>query len=73
VNPDGSDRRAMTAQGANEDPSWAPDGRHLVFAGTLRGYHALWILDTVSGRLRSLTVNNVDELPHWSDPVAAER
>ncbi len=69
VNPDGSDRRVMTSQGTNEDPSWAPDGRHLVFAGTLRGYYALWVLDTVSGRLRSVAVNNVDQLPHWSDPV----
>lgn len=69
VNPDGSDRRVMTSQGWNQDPSWAPDGRHLVFSGTLRGYHALWVLDTVSGRLRSVTVNNIDELPHWSDPL----
>jgi len=60
----------MTSRGSNEDPSWAPDGRHLVFAGTLRGYYALWVLDTVSGRLRSITVNQVDQLPHWSGPVA---
>ncbi len=66
VNPDGSDRRVLTSRGSNEDPSWAPDGRHLVFAGTLRGYYALWVLDTVSGRLRSITVNQVDQLPHWS-------
>lgn len=69
VNPDGTDRRVMTSRGSNEDPSWAPDGRHLVFAGTLRGYWALWVLDTVSGRLRSVTVNQVDQLPHWSDAI----
>ena len=70
VNPNGTDRRVMTSRGSNEDPSWAPDGRHLVFAGTLRGYYALWVLDTVSGRLRSVTVNQVDQLPHWSAAVA---
>ncbi len=70
VNPDGTDRRVMTSRGSNEDPSWAPDGRHLIFAGTLRGYYALWVLDTVSGRLRSVSVNQVDQLPHWSGPVA---
>jgi TolB protein len=69
VNPDGTDRRVMTSRGSNEDPSWAPDGRHLVFAGTLRGYYALWVLDTVSGRLRSVTVNQVDQLPHWSASI----
>jgi len=73
VNPDGSDRRVMTSQGSNEDPSWAPDSRHLVFAGTLRGYYALWVLDTVSGRLRSVTVNQVDQLPQWSDPMPQGR
>jgi TolB protein len=70
VNPNGTDRRVMTSRGSNEDPSWAPDGRHLVFAGTLRGYYALWVLDTVSGRLRSVTVNHVDQLPHWSAAAA---
>jgi TolB protein len=73
VNPDGTDRRIMTSQGSNEDPSWAPDGRHLVFAGTLRGYYALWVLDTVSGRLRSVTVNQVDQLPQWSNPLPPGR
>lgn len=73
VNPDGTDRRILTSQGSNEDPSWAPDGRHLVFAGTLRGYYALWVLDTVSGRLRSVTVNQVDQLPQWSNPLPPGR
>jgi TolB protein len=36
VNPNGGDRRVMTSAGSNEDPSWAPDGRHLVFASAGR-------------------------------------
>lgn len=71
ANPDGSDRRVLTSSGRNEDPSWAPDGRHLVFASNRQGYNALWILDTVTGRIRSLTVNNVDQLPDWSDAIPA--
>lgn len=66
VNPDGSDRRVLTSSGSNEDPSWAPDGRHVVFASDRRGFHALWILDTVSGRIRSVSVNRIDQLPDWS-------
>ncbi|MFQ5746379.1 MAG: hypothetical protein ACE5HF_04065 [Gemmatimonadota bacterium] len=69
VNPDGSDRRVLTSSGSNEDPSWAPDGRHLVFASDRRGFHALWILDTVSGRIRSVSVNHIDQLPDWSGPL----
>ena len=34
VNPDGTDRRILTSEGTNEEPSWAPDGRHLVFRST---------------------------------------
>jgi len=69
VAPDGSNRRVLTSRGENEDPAWAPDGRHLVFASDRGGYRALWILDTVSGRTRRLTVNQLDQMPAWSGPI----
>ncbi len=69
VSPDGSDRRVLTSSGSNEDPSWAPDGRHLVFASAGTRGRALLILDTVSGRVRTLTTGQVDQLPDWSDPL----
>ena len=45
------------ADGAvNEDPSWAPDGRHLVFAKT-SGYRSrLYLLDVVTGEQVELPV-----------------
>lgn len=66
ANPDGSDRRVLTSRGSNEDPSWAADGRHIVFASERRGYRGLWILDTVTGRVRSLVSGRVDQMPDWS-------
>lgn len=66
VSPDGSDRRVLTSRGSNEDPSWAPDGRHLVFASTGRQGSSMLILDTVTGRVRSLTSGRMDQLPSWS-------
>lgn len=69
VSPDGSDRRVLTSSGSNEDPSWAPDGRHLVFASAGARGRALLILDTVSGRVRTLTSGQVDQLPDWSAPL----
>ncbi|HTS17198.1 MAG TPA: biopolymer transporter Tol [Verrucomicrobiae bacterium] len=33
----------------NEDPSWAPDGRHLVFAKTVHWRSQLYLLDVVTG------------------------
>lgn len=73
VNPDGSDRRALTSRGNNEDPSWAPDGRHLVFASETRQGHRLLILDTVSGNTRVLTSGQVDQVPAWSGPLPEGR
>jgi len=71
VNPDGTDRRVLTSEGTNEEPSWAPDGRHLVYRSTRGGYHALWILDTVTGSTRRLVANHVDQTPDWSGPIPA--
>jgi TolB protein len=40
----------IVADGAdNEDPSWAPDGRHLVFGKTLHWRTQLYLLDVVTG------------------------
>ena len=66
VNPDGTDRRMLTSRGESEAPSWAPDGRHLVFSSRDARGHALWIMDVVTGRSRILTSGRRDGLPDWS-------
>jgi TolB protein len=66
VNPDGSDRRMLTSRGRNEDPSWGPDGRHVVFASEQASGRGLMILDTVTGRTRILVSGHADMLPDWS-------
>lgn len=72
VNADGSEMRLLTSEGRNEDPSWAPDGRHIVFSSDRGGYHGLWILDTVTGRARGLLRNNEDQLPDWSNALGSD-
>lgn len=59
---------AVTSAGRNEDPSWAPDSRHLVFRSSRGGTNQLWVLDTESGSPpRQLTnVNGPARLPAWS-------
>ncbi|MFQ5689295.1 MAG: hypothetical protein ACE5HQ_03375 [Gemmatimonadota bacterium] len=73
VNPDGTERRILTSRGINEDPSWAPDGRHLVFSSEQRTGRGLWILDTVTGRTRILVSGHDDAVPDWSDRLPAGR
>jgi len=58
--------RRLTAAGENEDPSWAPDSRHLVFSSTRSGVKNLWVLDTESGRMRQLTNIGAARLAAWS-------
>ena len=42
--------RSVAADGAdNADPSWAPDGRHLIFTKTQHWRSQLYLLDVVSG------------------------
>jgi len=62
-------RRLLTNEGNNEDPSWAPDGRHVVFASKDRDGGGLFILDTVSGRVRPLLRGAGYGLPDWSDSL----
>jgi len=58
--------KQLTSEGENEDPSWAPDGRHLVFSSSRSGEKQLWILDAESGRARQLTHNKGARLAAWS-------
>jgi TolB protein len=65
----GSQIRQLTSTGANEDPSWAPDGRHLVFTHSgVRGTSpGLYVVDTGTGNRRPLTTGSAGyRLADWS-------
>ena len=66
VGADGRGARLLTDRGRNEDPSWAPDGRHLVFASPDRDGGGLFVLDTVTGKVRTLLGGRGFGLPAWS-------
>lgn len=64
--------RQLTSEGENEDPAWAPDGRHLSITrrlGAIGDPRSIWILDVVSGRLRQLTLTGDARLSDWSPPL----
>ena len=61
----------LTAEGNNEDPSWAPDGRHLVFVGERSWGFGLFVVDVTTGRLRALLAGRRVGLPDWSPALTA--
>lgn len=51
----------------NEDPSWSPDGRHVVFTSSREGHHQLYIIDADGENERRITFDKYDYYkPTWS-------
>jgi TolB protein len=50
----------------NERPSWAPDGRHLVFESTRTGTRQIWSMLADGTNVRQLTTQGDNESPNWS-------
>lgn len=53
-------------QGRNERPSWAPDGRHLVFESTRTGTRQIWTMLADGSQPHQLTTGGHNESPNWS-------
>lgn len=69
INADGSNWQRLTVGGGCENPHWAADGRHIVFARSVGGLRNLWVLGVDSGTLRQLTASEYDSYnPAWSKP-----
>jgi len=69
MNATGEDRRVLTEPSWRncEDPRWAPDGRHVVFASDRTGVFKLYVLDVIEGTARQLTHGDEpDTTPDWS-------
>lgn len=58
--------RQLTSEGNNEAPSWAPDGRHLVFVGERSWGQGLMVVDVTTGNIRSILAGRRVGLPDWS-------
>ncbi len=50
----------------NERPSWAPDGRHVVFESTRSGSRQIWVMLADGSQPRQLTNEGQNESPNWS-------
>jgi len=52
--------------GRNERPSWAPDGRHIVFESTRSGTRQIWTMLADGSQPHQLTLSGHNESPNWS-------
>jgi TolB protein len=52
--------------GRNERPSWAPDGRHLVFESTRTGTRQIWTMLADGSEPKQVTFSGQNESPNWS-------
>ena len=64
--PGGRRLLQLTREGENEDPSWAPDGRHIAFVGRRNWGTGLMIVDSASGTIRMLLRGQDVKTPSWS-------
>lgn len=60
----------LTSSGDNQDPSWAPDGRHIVYTGAGAQGEGLYVIDTVTGTIRLLYRGRRLRMPDWSPSLA---
>ena len=59
-------RELTRDQGRNERPSWAPDGRHIVFESTRGGTRQIWTMLADGSQPHQLTATGNNESPNWS-------
>jgi TolB protein len=59
-------RQITRDSGKNERPSWAPDGRHIVFESTRGGTRQIWTMLADGSQPHQLTIDGDNESPNWS-------
>lgn len=73
MNDQGRRLRQLTWEGNNEDPTWAPDGRHLAFVGERNWGFGLFVVDVATGRIRALVAGRRVSVPDWSPALPGAR
>jgi Tol biopolymer transport system component len=62
----GAQIEQITSRGNNEDPSWAPDGRNIVYTSVGDGQGGLYIIDAESKTRRLVAQGGNLRMAEWS-------
>jgi TolB protein len=65
ISPDGTNQAVLTSSGSNEDPSWSPDGYHLVFSSLRSGERNLYTITFDGTNERQITSGGGYSGPAW--------
>ena len=65
INIDGSDYRILTEVGMNENPHFAPDGKHIIFSSNRLGPRDIFTMDLNGRNQRRLTRSGGCSNPAW--------
>lgn len=67
INSDGTGLKVLTKGDGNYGfPSWSPDGRRIVYRAANKDKKGLFIIDSETGEVKTLTDNSHDNFPSWS-------
>jgi TolB protein len=69
ANRPGAQIEQITARGNNEDPSWSPDGRHIVYTSVGDGAPGLYVIDSETKTRRLLAGGGNLRMAEWSPPL----
>jgi len=65
----GENAHKLTDRGSNEDPSWSPDGFHLVFSSTREGKKEIYLMNWDGSDPQRLTFGGGNFSPAWSPRI----
>jgi TolB protein len=68
INPDGSDFRVLTnGPGSDENPSWSPSGRQIVYSSNREGKFNIYLMNADGSDPERITPNDANySSPAWS-------
>ncbi len=66
IDTSGADYRVLTEVGMNENPHFAPDGKHIIFSSTRLGTSDIYTMDINGRNQRRLTTKGDCSNPNWS-------